>query len=151
METSDTTTLALQPVVIEDGVAWPPDVLRIIAALDAAPPSPAADRRLVPRASYRARAWLAVAGAAPGAVPAMLFSRDVTFRSMGFLTDEPLPVGAAATLHVPMPDLAVRAVACSVVRCRLIEPGWFEGAVVFEQKHPEFAIENLIVCALNLE
>ena len=132
-------------LIVDPQDVWPPDVMFLLSVLDGNP-SPAAERRIVPRARYRARARLALSGDRAGHPPHELFSRDVTFRSMGFVSEHPVPGDGQGVLHLMMPNNRVRTLACTVLRCREAAPGLYEGAVLFKREHPEFSIESLIVC-----
>ena len=128
--------------------AWPPEVHLIISALAAAGDDGAhasassvlTHHRDIPRTPYRVAASLELFSDAPDAEPWRLYTRDVSPRSLGFITPHRLPLGYGGTLEIPGPAGQVIAVNCTLLRCREITSGWFEGALYFNREQPVFAL-----------
>ena len=125
---------------------WPTEVQLIISALAAgedgargAVPSPAMPHRDVPRMAYRVLADLHLFSDAPNADPWRLFTRDVSARSLGFITSHRLPLGYGGTVELTTPDGNIVAINCTLLRCREITSGWFEGALYFNREQAAFA------------
>jgi hypothetical protein len=123
---------------------WPTEVQLIISAMAAgedggAVPSPAASHRDVPRMAFRVLADLHLFSDAPDAEPWRLYTRDVSTRSLGFITPHRLPLGYGGTVELATPDGNVIAINCTLLRCREITSGWFEGALYFNREQPAFA------------
>ena len=101
--------------------------------------SPAAAHRDVPRMAHRVLAELHLFSDAPDAEPWRLYTRDVSSRSLGFITSHRLPLGYGGTVELATPDGSVVAVNCTLLRCREITTGWFEGALYFNREQAAFA------------
>jgi hypothetical protein len=109
----------------------------IMSALDAAGFS--LDRRRSVRNRYRVRAMLELFSEMDGSCEAIvLYSRDVTSKSLGFITRRRLPLGYGGVLELPGPDGTIHTIECTVLRCREISPGWYEGALYFNRERPFF-------------
>jgi len=120
------------------GSEWPQHVQLIISALESAH-HPASERRAVSRAPYRSKAHLRLFTQAKTAAPALLYTRDVCPRGMGFVTPHYLPLGYGGKVEVLMPDGRLAIVHCTLSRCRQLSPGWYEGALSFSREQMEFA------------
>jgi hypothetical protein len=124
---------------------WPTEVQLIISALAAGedgarvPASPVSGLRDVPRMAFRVLADLHLFSDAPDAEPWRLYTRDVSSRSLGFITPHRLPLGYGGTVELATPDGNVIAINCTLLRCREITSGWFEGALYFNREQPAFA------------
>ena len=125
---------------------WPTEVQLIISALAAgedgsrgAASSPVSSLRDVPRMAFRAVADLHLFSDAPDAEPWRLYTRDVSSRSLGFITSHRLPLGYGGTVELPTPDGNLVAINCTLLRCREITSGWFEGALYFNREQAAFA------------
>ncbi len=70
-----------------------------------------------------------------------LFTRDVDTRGLGFVIKDRLPLGHGGTVELPGPDGAVLRINCTVLRCRRVADGWYEGAVYFNREQYIFATE----------
>lgn len=143
MDTPDTST---SPVADDD--AWPAEVDLIISALAAgedrsrAAASPVLRPRVVPRASYRVLADLRLYSDTHNDDAWRLYTRDVSARGLGFITAYRLPLGYGGTLDLPAPNGRVIAVNCTLLRCREIAAGWFDGALYFNREQAVFAFQT---------
>jgi hypothetical protein len=126
---------------------WPAEVDLIISALAAgegrakSAASPALRRREVLRVSYRVIADLRLYSDARDADGWRLYSREVSPRGLGFITPHRLPLGYGGTMELPAPDGRMIAVNCTLLRCREIASGWFDGALYFNREQPAFAVK----------
>src|SRR5687768_18539296 len=95
-------SIAAAPV----GDAWPAEVDLIISALAAgedrakALPSPVLRHREVPRTLYRVVAELRLYSDVSGADGWRLYTRDVSTRGLGFITQHRLPLGYGGALDL---------------------------------------------------
>jgi hypothetical protein len=112
----------------------------ILSALEAAGLSE--DRRRLPRRHYHRAASLRLFADVPGTPPWRLFIRDINQRGMGFLTPHRLPLGYGGTLELPRPCGRRVPVNCTLLRCRPITPGWYEGALYFNRDQMEFRVDE---------
>ena len=68
-----------------------------------------------------------------------LWSRDANQWGVGIITQTPLPVGQFGLLQIKGGDgVDIRARGC-ILRCREVLPGWYEGAILFEQEQMTLA------------
>jgi hypothetical protein len=112
----------------------------IMSALDAAGYS--LDRRKSVRNRYRVRAALQLYSEMDQRSEAIiLYTRDVTSKSLGFITRRRLPLGYGGVLDVPDTDGVMRTIECTLLRCREISTGWYEGALYFNREQPAFRWE----------
>ncbi|HEV2295881.1 MAG TPA: PilZ domain-containing protein [Tepidisphaeraceae bacterium] len=125
--------------------AWPAEVDLIISAL-AAGEDRAKDARSrgfhgreAPRLPYRVLADLRLYSDPGDADAWRLYTRDVSTRGLGFITCHRLPLGYGGTIELAAPHGQVIAVNCTLLRCREIASGWFDGAVYFNREQPAFA------------
>jgi hypothetical protein len=116
--------------------SWPKEVGLIMSALEAA--GSYEDRRSLVRMTYRVRAGLRLFTDAAGAETKWLFTRDVNHRSLGFISAERLPLGYGGKVEIPTPVGQIVTVACTLLRCREVAPGWYEGALYFNRDQEEF-------------
>ena len=139
MDAPDSTPAALS------GDAWPAEVDLIISALAAGESraksgsSPALRQREVPRTPYRVIADLRLYSDASGADCWRLYTRDVSTRGLGFITAHRLPLGYGGTVELLAPDGNVIALNCTLLRCREIASGWYDGALYFNREQAVFA------------
>lgn len=115
----------------------PSEVEFILSALDAGQYQ-TDDRRAYQRQAYRVRALLRLFSDLEGTPPWLLYSRDVTPRSLGFVTPHRLPLGYGGVIELPDPTGQVRKVECTLLRCREAVAGWFEGALYFNRDQLAF-------------
>jgi hypothetical protein len=110
----------------------------VLTALEAA--GGRENRRQLPRALYRATAMLWLFADPPGSSGRVLYTRDVNERGLGFVTRDRLPLGYGGIVRLPSPKTPsqILSVACTLYRCRLAAPGWYEGALHFNRDQPEF-------------
>jgi molybdenum cofactor biosynthesis enzyme MoaA len=111
---------------------WPPEVGLIISALEAGDHHED-DRRQVERGSYRVVAQLRLFSDPPGSEAWTLYSRDASPRGMGFITPHQLPLGHGGMIEFVDPYGNELSINCTLYRCRLAAPGWFEGALYFNR------------------
>jgi hypothetical protein len=99
------------------------------------------ERREHPRSRYRTKGKLRLFSDPPRSDPWTVYTRDVNARGMGFITPHRLPLGYGGQIDLPHPDGGVMTIHCTLLRCRVAAPGWFEGAVYFNRQQPEFEFE----------
>jgi hypothetical protein len=75
---------------------------------------------------------------AADAEPRVLYTRDIHYRGLGFITPGRLPLGHGGIIELPDGE-NVQRIACTLLRCREAAPGWFEGAIYFNRDQPQFA------------
>jgi len=113
----------------------------ILSALEAAGPLEL-ERRARCRVRYRVEAGLQLLADDADEAPRRIYTRDMTPLGIGFVTHDPLPLGAGANLLLPASTGGADMVACNVTRCREIVNGWFDCAVSFkEEKHEPITME----------
>ena len=131
-----------------DPHGWPPEVELIISALaaadssgsvDPAPRGSAGVRRLT-RKSYRVRAILRLYSDLAGTGPWRLYTRDANARGLGFLTPHRLPLGYGGTVELRAPGGDLVNIPCTLLRCREIASGWFDGALYFNRDQSVFSM-----------
>jgi hypothetical protein len=124
---------------------WPAEVDLIISALAAgedrakAAATPVYRQREVPRVPYRVLADLRLYSDAPDAGGWRLYTRDVSTRGLGFITPHRLPLGYGGTIELSAPHGGLIAINCTLLRCREIASGWFDGALYFNREQAVFA------------
>jgi hypothetical protein len=97
------------------------------------------ERRQRRRTAYRVRATLRMFADAPAARARVLYTRDADHRGIGFITRERLPLGYGGILRLPSPKTSKSLnIACTLFRCRMAAPGWYEGALHFNRDQTEF-------------
>lgn len=117
--------------------AIPADAALVMSALEAGVPPPRS-RRGGPRYRYRVAATLRLFSDAPTDPPSLLYTRDVTPRSLGFITPHRLPLGHGGVVELPGPSGEPLRIHCTLLRCRQTAPGWFEGSVYFNREQSQF-------------
>jgi len=122
----------IEPEVEAPAPAWPPEVGIILSALEAGDHHDE-ERRQVQRGSYRVLAALRLFSDPPGSDAWSLYTRDASPRGMGFITPHQLPLGHGGLVELVDPYGNEIAVSCTLYRCRLAAPGWFEGALYFNR------------------
>lgn len=117
----------------------PPELALILSALETA--SAAAERRQMQRFSYRVQASLRLLTDSAHSEDKTLYTRDVNARSLGFLTRECLPLGYGGIVRLPSPapGAEILCIPCTLLRCREVAPGWYDGAMYFNRDREEFA------------
>jgi hypothetical protein len=126
------------PAPASPTVGWPPEVDLILSALEIGQHA-ADNRRALTRRRHRVAARFRLFTDPPGSLLRALYTRDACPRSVGFITAEVLPLGYGGILELPMPGKRIIRVQCTVQRCRLAAPGWYEGALHFIREQPDFA------------
>jgi hypothetical protein len=116
--------------------AWPREVGMILSAMEVAEVHD--ERRDLQRLAYRVRASLRLHSDVHGNGDRELYTRDVNPRSLGFITPHFLPLGYGGILHIPNPHGRTLTVHCTLLRCRQVTPGWYEGALYFNRDQNEF-------------
>ncbi|QOV89630.1 hypothetical protein [Humisphaera borealis] len=119
------------PVLSAEGLGWPREVNLIMSSLDAAQCRAGHERRERARRRYRVAVRVRLFGMPQDLPPQVLYSRDLHTRGMGFVTREMLPVGRGGAVEIPTADGAPLRASITVVRCRDIGLGWFEGSLHF--------------------
>ena len=135
-------TLGYDDLIVSVDEPFPADVEFVLSALEAGP-RPLTDRHRFARARYHARAMLKLFSDGDGASPKLLFTRSVSSQAIGFVTRHPLPLSHGGIVLIPKPRGEMAKVSCTVLRCRLAAPNWYEGAVYFNRPQDCFAAEQL--------
>ena len=123
---------------VGDPSYWPPEARLILSALEAGEGNPTDNRRNSPRTIYQVQAQLKLFSDPEGAPPWKLYTRDVSSRSLGFLTPHRLPLGYGGIVELPGPNGQPVRAHCTLFRCRPAARGWFEGALSFHRR--QFAL-----------
>jgi len=122
--------------------SWPPEVSFLISVLER-DSEMYKEQRAIGRTAYQVKATLELfstdAGVALRTIP--VYTRDVNPLAMGLISAQEFPIGSSARLYLPLGD-QVKYISCRVLRCRLFIDGWYEGAVYFDQPHPEYAASS---------
>jgi hypothetical protein len=125
----------------EDEAVLPLDARMVLTALETA--GWEKERRQRRRSDYRVAATLRMFADAPAARARILYTRDANQRGIGFITRERLPLGYGGMLRLPSPKTAKTLnIACTLYRCRMAAPGWYEGAVHFNRDQAEFLADE---------
>jgi hypothetical protein len=125
----------------EEEPVWPQDAGMVLTALETAGWKD--ERRQHRRTAYRVRATLRMFADAPAARARVLYTRDADHRGVGFITRERLPLGYGGMLRLPSPKTSKTSnIACTLIRCRMAAPGWYEGALQFNRDQTEFLIDE---------
>ena len=125
----------------EDGAVLPLDARMVLTALETA--GWENERRQRRRSAYQVTATLRMFADAPAARTRVLYTRDVDHRGIGFITRERLPLGYGGMLRLASPKTSKTLnIACTLYRCRMAAPGWYEGAVHFNRDQAEFLIDE---------
>lgn len=126
---------------------WPAELELIISALQAGEnlaTEPAnslvAHGRYQARMDYRVRATLRLYSDIPGTGPWRLYTRDANSRGLGFLTPHRLPLGYGGTVELTAPNGERLSIPCTLLRCREVASGWFDGALYFNRDQPLFGL-----------
>jgi len=117
-----------------DPAYWPPEARMILSALEAGDSGLRDNRRVHTRNLYQVQAFLQLFSDPDGAPPWKLYTRDVSPRSLGFLTPHRLPLGYGGIVELPAPDGQTIRAHCTLLRCRQTVRGWFEGALSFHRR-----------------
>ena len=114
----------------------PEDVREVMEMLGGhAPPAAVVDRRRSERVPHHVRAAMEIDDALQH-TRQTIYTRDVSSWGVGFISRVPLPTGANAMLHIAGVHGRTLQVMCSVIRCREVLPGWYEGAAVLFKEEP---------------
>jgi hypothetical protein len=122
-----------------DNDAWPAEVELILSALEVG--SRHDERRRHRRQHYRALADLRLFSDPPGTPMWRLYTRDVSSRGLGFITQDRLPLGYGGIVQLPGPSGRLTSINGTLFRCREVGNGWFEGALYFNREQWIFAAE----------
>ena len=121
--------------------AIPVEAAIIMSALEAGRGRPKAERRSTSRRqSLRLSTTLRLFADEPGTPPWRVYTRDVSRRSLGFVTEHRLYLGYGGTIELPGPLGELTDVHCTLLRCREAAPGWYEGSLYFNRDQPQFAV-----------
>jgi hypothetical protein len=131
----------------DDISTWPQEAGMVLTALEAGGWKD--DRRRHPRTAYRVKAMLWLFADAPGAPARILYTRDADHRGIGFVTRDRLPLGYGGILRLVSPHnpSKVLSISCTLYRCRLAAPGWYEGALHFNRDQADFLTVDPAVAA----
>ena len=140
-DTSDWGDEGAGAVLLADG-ALPREVEFIISALEAGP-KPAEERQKLRRTAYRVVATLKLFSDDAEAPPTVLYTRHVNEQAVGVLSPQPLTLSHGGVIRIPSPKGEMMEIACTVLRCREVAAGWYEGALYFNRDQPCFAAENM--------
>lgn len=91
-------------------------------------------RRALRRIPWRVQAALRLHVDPPGHAARVIYTRDVHCRSLGFITNQRLPLGYGGVIDLPASDGTILSIACTLLRCRQAAPGWYEGVVYFNRE-----------------
>jgi hypothetical protein len=119
---------------------WPPEVGIILSSLEVG--HFGSDRRLNPRYPYHVKAALRLFTDAPDAPLHLLYTRDVNQKSLGFITNDCLPLGYGGTVELVAMNGKPIEVHCTLLRCRQAAQDWYEGALYFNREQWEFEPET---------
>ncbi len=122
----------LEPEAALPAAKWPPEVGLILSALEAGDHRDE-ERRQIQRGHYRVQAALRLFSDPPGADAWNLYTRDASPRGLGFIAPHQLPLGHGGMVELLDPYGNEISVNCTLFRCRLAAPGWFEGALYFNR------------------
>lgn len=111
----------------------------VMSALDAAGHTD--ERRRTTRLPYRVRAGLQLFADMYDGQTIVLHTRDITPKSLGFITRHRLSLGYGGVVDLPDPTGVVRSIGCTLIRCREVAKGWYEGAVYFNREQADFGME----------
>jgi hypothetical protein len=131
----------------DDTASWPQEAGMVLTALEAG--GWKEERRRRPRMSFRAKALLWLFADAPGAAARVLYTRDADHRGIGFVTRDRLPLGYGGIIRLVSPQDQSRllSISCTLVRCRMAAPGWYEGALHFNRDQTDFLTVDPAVAA----
>jgi hypothetical protein len=130
----------------------PSEVGIIISALQAG--GSERERRDNERWSYPVQGYLRLFVDTPQTEKRLLYVRDANHRGVGFVTRCRLPLGYGGFVELPNPEDPTQnlQIHCTLVRCRLAAPGWYEGALHFHRDQHEFmGLANKRVCSQGQE
>lgn len=122
--------------------AFPRQVEFLISALEAGP-KPPVDRQKLKRTAYRVRATLKLFSDDPDAPAALLYTRHVNSQAVGFLSSQHLPLSHGGVLRMRSPQGEMLEIYATVLRCREVAAGWYEGALYFNREQPGFMAEEM--------
>jgi hypothetical protein len=117
----------------------PADLSFLLSALEAG--GGRHERRRSHRHSYRVRAELELYADAADGDPRILYTRDIGVRGIGFLTPQRLPLGYGGRLRLADPAGRPLNIPCTLLRCRQVAPGWYEGAAYFNREQSRLVEE----------
>jgi hypothetical protein len=146
-----TATMELDMELHKDDIsAWPQEAGMVLTALEAG--SWKDERRRHPRTAYRVKALLWLFADTPGAPARILYTRDVDHRGIGFVTRDRLPLGYGGIVRLVGPNTPskILSISCTLYRCRLAAPGWYEGALHFNRDQADFLTVDPAVAAEEL-
>jgi len=123
---------------MEQDQEWPAELDFILSALEAGQ-SGRLGQRTAARKVYRAMAVLRLFADGPEETR-VLYTRDVSRRGLGFVSQYRLPLGYGGILELPAPDGRKLRIDCTLLRCREAVRGWFEGAVYFNREQFGFGL-----------
>ena len=72
--------------------------------------------------------------------PWTIYTRDSNARGLGFITPHLLPLGYGGVIQIEMPGGNPAAIACTLLRCKEIAKGWYDGSLYFHRERAEFDV-----------
>ena len=122
--------------------SFPREVEFLISALEAGP-KPPVERQKLKRTAYRVRATLKLFSDDPDLPPVLLYTRHVNSQAVGFLSSQHLPLSHGGVLRIRSPQGEMLDIYATILRCREVAPGWYEGALYFNREQPGFAADEM--------
>jgi len=107
-------------------------VQALIADLDAAPPSPGAERRIRPRIDFCHAMWLSLP-LAPGKPWVRIHSRNLSTGGLAFVARQPFALGSYVVVSHHLNEGCDQLALCLVRFCRQADVRLYETGVEFEQ------------------
>ena len=117
---------------------FPAEVELMLSALEAGAAKQRHNNRGSLRIQYHVYASIQLFSDIPGSPPRELYTRDISPKSMGFISRHRLPLGYGGIVELYDPDGQLVRIHCTLLRCREAAPGWYEGAVYFNREQSCF-------------
>lgn len=115
----------------------PPEAAMVMSALEAGG-RVLFERRRCRRRVHRTTAMLRLFSDDPTAPPRRLYTRDISRRALGFICNTPLPLSHGGVVEMHDHYGNPISLHCTLLRCRLTAPGWYEGTLYFNRDQPQF-------------
>jgi hypothetical protein len=96
------------------------------------------ERRAGERFPYRVCAALRLFRDPPGSGAWLLYVRDADPRGMGFISQHRLPLGYGGFVELVAPSGQSLSIPVTLLRCREVVPGWYDGAMNFNREQADF-------------
>jgi hypothetical protein len=121
----------------QDTKSWPMEVRALLGSLETEAYVERNRREASPRRRYQTQATLWFKDANNQPQPTTVYTRDVTARSLAFLTQQPLKSGQSIVLEIATGDGAQRMIQGHIRRCRQFRDGWYEGVLQIPPSKPK--------------